>query len=748
MTEQRFPFARRLSPWWVELSALAALLAIGLRLPGLNVAGAIFLLLLAPGWQTARWLGLRRGRGLALPWIALALSLALSPVIVYWTSLVLGFRLLPTAVVMAALVVGLGSLARRQTAVGLVEVGSLPWRGRRNRWLAGALLAGLGVLIILPYLQPTWRGALYPSEINDWPKHYTVIWLLEHTGIPPRNLLYWPQRDQPFVYYYFFHIVVATLRLWSDQALSILTSFVLVTLATVLDLAVLLSFLAQRLFRRQRAALWTLLFVTIATSYDFLATLPQTAKILLAEGWTMRAFVGLTPVFNCQDRLVGLYSAYLWAPHHVAAGLVTLLMVVLLSLLGQTRRLALLLPLLLFALVGFSVYVAAPVLLALAIYAALDVAARGRAAPGAQRRWAVARALAGWAAVAGGFLVVSLPYLRDLLSVSGAETSGLALAIVRNGRTWYTGGVFLSLLGDYWITRLLDAPGHYLLHIGPALFLGVAGWLFYQRQLRSQAAQDGATLGAERLAARFLALGGAAALFLTLFVASSGSLSGVTCNDFRMRGALPLQIALACFAGLAMHIAAPRARPTAGKQQIRWRRWAYPLLLLLVLAAALNTVRGIAGWGVGRFVRSNVVTPPALAAFRFVSDHTPPGAVLQGAGTRYPRDRDLHLYADRVSRLEIGSFPLLHVPTDVFYADGIAVYRAFVTPDSEESWRLWRELEVDYIFVGPEERTLYREQSDLGQLEDPRYFERVYDAFPYQIFRVRLPDALGSHRAP
>lgn len=751
MTEHLPPVVQRLTPWWVEIAALAALLAIALGLPGLNLAGAGFLLFLAPGWQVARLLGLRHKRGYALAWIALGLSLALAPVVVYWTGIVLGFHPLSTAAAMAGVVLLAGALARLRPASQPAPVDGLPWQERRSRWLAGLLLAALAVMVAVPYIQVTLRGALYPTEINDWAKHYTVVWLLEQSGIPPRNLLYPPQREEPFVYYYFFHIVVATLRLWSGQALGMVSAFVIVTLLAVMDLAVLLGLLVQRLFRQERAALWSLVFVTIATSFDFLSILPQTMEILLAQGWTLRAFVGLSPVFNCQDRLVSLYSAYLWAPHHVAAGLVFLLLALLLSLLGQTRRLAALLPLLLVALAGYSVYVAVPVFAALAIYALLDVAARGRSVPGRRGR-AIATALAGWAGVAGAFALLSLPYLRDLLVVTSAESAGLTLYIARNGRTWYTGGVALHLLGDHRITRLLDAPAHYLLHLGPALILGAAGWLLYRPEAHRQRTGSPATethtsqrdgshrTSPERLAARFLALGGGAALLLTLFVASSGSLTGVTCNDFRMRGALPLQIALACFAGLAMSTSAPRStgpRRDAMTGNSRWRRLLYTLALLLVLAAGLNTARAFAGWGLSRFVQQSAVSPQALAALRFVRDQTPPEAIIQGAGNRYPRDRDLHLYADRVSRLEIGSFPLLHVSSDAFYSDGYLVYQAFVTPDAQESWRLWRELGVDYIFVGPEERTLYRQESDLGQLDDARYFEPVYNASPYHIYRVR-----------
>ena len=99
------------------------------------------------------------------------------------------------------------------------------------------------------------------------------------------------------------------------------------------------------------------------------------------------------------------------------------------------------------------------------------------------------------------------------------------------------------------------------------------------------------------------------------------------------------------------------------------------------------------------------------------------------------QDRLLHLYADRVSRVESGSYPLLQVPADTFRPDVQNTVAAFRTRDGAEAWRLWDALGVDYIFIGPQERQAYG--PDLPQFDDNRYFEVVYDHFPYQIMRVR-----------
>ena len=137
-----------------------------------------------------------------------------------------------------------------------------------------------------------------------------------------------------------------------------------------------------------------------------------------------------------------------------------------------------------------------------------------------------------------------------------------------------------------------------------------------------------------------------------------------------------------------------------------------------------------------RFVQPPAVTNEALAAYEFVRGQTPADAIFQGdVGKEVHQDRLLHLYADRVSRVESGSYPLLQVPADVFRPDVQSVVAAFRTRSAEEAWRLLDALGVDYVFVGPQERQAYG--PDLPQFDDGRYFEVVYDRFPYQIVRVR-----------
>ena len=160
---------------------------------------------------------------------------------------------------------------------------------------------------------------------------------------------------------------------------------------------------------------------------------------------------------------------------------------------------------------------------------------------------------------------------------------------------------------------------------------------------------------------------------------SRGAVAQLSCNDLRMRGSLPLQIGLAVFAGLGV--------------VWLWDRTSRLVRVGLVAVIALgvaSTVWTFTERGLVRFVQPPAVTAEALAAYEFIRGHTPADAIFQGdVGREVHQDRLLHLYADRVSRVESGSYPLLQVPADIFRPDVQNVVAAFRTRDGEEAWRLW-----------------------------------------------------------
>ena len=227
-----------------------------------------------------------------------------------------------------------------------------------------------------------------------------------------------------------------------------------------------------------------------------------------------------------------------------------------------------------------------------------------------------------------------------------------------------------------------------------------------------------------RVALLLLFISGASLVVTTLFT-SRGAVAQLSCNDLRMRGSLPLQIGLAVFAGLGVVWLWDRTN----------RLVRVGLVAVIALGVA-STVWTFTERGLVRFVQPPAVTTEALAAYEFVRGQTPADAIFQGdVGREVHQDRLLHLYADRVSRVESGSYPLLQVPVEVFRSDVQSVVAAFRTRSAEEAWRLLNALGVDYVFVGPQERQAFG--PDFPQFDDGQYFEVVYDRFPYQIVRVK-----------
>lgn len=747
MTAQRAAtFVQR---WSVEIAIVAAALVVWGGVPGLRVLGAVGLLLLAPGWQAARWLGLRalpltRPVGTILV-LAVALSLTLSSVIAYWSSLLFGFQLLPLAASLAGVALALGSAARWRPATFTFGVGRL-FDQPRYRRLALALLALLAVLLMLTYFQVHSGGAVYPPFISDYAKQHTVIALLERSGVPPRALLYPPWQDRPFVYPYFFHLLVASLRLLAGYSLNILAAFTLTAVITALAFASLLAVLVRALHGRERPALLSLLFVTVVGGLDLLPLAAQGLANAARDGLSAQALLVSLGVDGWLDpaqrgSIGSFYHFYTWVPQHLAAGLVFVLGVTLYALLGRTpRRLAGLLPFLLLALAGYSVYVAIPVVAALLLYAVGDSV---RAALAKPRPPATVRRLGpalGWLAVASASLLVAFPYLRDLWRVRQAETAGLVFAVASNGLDWLDGALFRQLFGPRWWAHVLDAPLYFLLELGALLVFGLWGWWTYTRRgaeesqsqpdLDDQAGWPGATQS--RPAANLLLLAALVAAAMVLLVSSRGAVVGVTWNDMRMRAVLVVQIFLACFAGLGLEQAWSGAHTPAAA---RLRRG---LAVTLVTLGLLATAWDFTGLGLARFVLDKRIPADEIAAYDFLRLATEPDAVVQGVRGR---DRSLHLYAERMSRVDVGMLSQMHVPIALLSADYAAVQAALTAASSDEAWRLLHQLDVDYLFVGPEERLAFggSPEADLPALRDPAFFRLAYDSTRYDVFQVVAP---------
>ena len=353
--------------WLPELLIAAATASILLRLPILGPLAGGLLIFLAPGWQTLRWLGILPRRNSSSLLLAVGLSLAVSPVILYWTGLLAGFRSLSIAFALAGVSIAMGVLARLRPPATEFHSGALFEDRRYSRIFAG-LLVLLGLMILIPLVQVRTQAGLIPPGMSDWAKHQTISWLIETTGLPPRHLLYPPWQQQNFVYYYFFHILVAALRLMSGGSLSILAAFTVTTLAVCLDFVGLVTLVARKLTGQERPALISALFVSFIGGLDLLPLLPKGGLAVFSSGLSLRTLAALRLGTDCfAGSIPSPYAFYLWAPHHIGAGVALLVGLAVWQTVGGSRRLALLAPVLLFAVAGYSVYVAISVFVVLAI---------------------------------------------------------------------------------------------------------------------------------------------------------------------------------------------------------------------------------------------------------------------------------------------------------------------------------------------------------------------------------------------
>lgn len=718
-----------LGRWWPELLIMGTAALTLFDRPVVNVLAFSFLLLIAPGLEAATLLGFRRNRQPSFLFIVLGLSIALSPVIIYLSSLLFGFssNTVLLGVAGVSLIMGVGGQLRWTSS----DISLEPLFSRR--WYRLVYAVALSMIVLLsaaPYLQIRFQDLIIAPTVNDWPKHFSVSWLIQETGIPPKNLFYWPYREQNFTYYYFFHILVAALSTGGKGALSVLNAYVLVHATGIVAFIGSVTVLTKAIVRNERALLFSTLFLFGIGGLELLTGIPATTSVIVQDGWSLTALKSLYNGLTCEaGPLSSLFDFYVWTPHHLAAGMVYALWLVLNIFMARGIRFIIITAFLMFALIGFSVYVAIPIFLALIPLVGLEIASQvNRQGNGIRWRRGV-NVIASWMAIGVLFLVIAYPYLRDLSGVADAETAGVLFHISSNGDSWKVGALFVPWLGDTPIHRLLDAPTHYILDIGLLLILGGLGVYFDRRYAFLAYNSEEQSVQHWRKARFIIIMAAFFSLLITLFMSSRGAVLGFTCNDLRMRAILPLLIGLVVFSGIALN-----------KLVNDQRRLIMTIVITMMLLGAAQT-----GWmfirtSVIRFVTRTGIGSEELAAYSFLKENTPPDSLVQGdPGRELYRDRPLHIYSNRLSRVMTGLNPLLHVPNDVMAIDGRALIEALSTSSSQKAWDLLHDLEIDYVFIGPEERLAYGDQGRMTQFDDPRFFELVFDMPDYDIYRV-LPE--------
>ena len=351
-----------------------------------------------------------------------------------------------------------------------VRAGSVgrPTAAPRVIWIA-ALVVGVLVLVpFLPYGRVTAEG-VHRMAMSDWYKHLAVTTVLVGGEFPPPNAFLNAVPAAP--YYYGFHLVAAAIEIVSRLELTfwLLLSFTVLTAAAY---PVVLFVLTKDLFNDARRAATAAIGGTFLAGFDAVVWVAHAVRDTVSA-WPLpagpaglRAAVPMTSIdfwiHHNERQFTGPYVTAIWAPHHLAAVLLSLLVIreVCLVRTGPRRRL---LPVVLLASIpAVSVYVA------LALFFGVGVAVLIDAWIERRPPWTTQSGRE-WAQVGVPAFALSLP----VLWVLAGSPSALELGVSSAG-TLLNGALFTALLGDGVVARLLDTPALYLVEFGIIGVLGVS----------------------------------------------------------------------------------------------------------------------------------------------------------------------------------------------------------------------------------------------------------------------------------
>ncbi len=686
--------------------------------PAVSFGAALILVIVLPGFQILRWLGLyadwREARTIIL---AVAAGILGSPVVVYWASKFLGFNRPVVFLALFLFIIGLAGLNRWRPVAGRNPKPLLDTR--RQYVLLSLLLAGLAVGIVIPYVRGYTAAGVYPVEMADWFKHYGVSWSIRYTGVPPVDIFFYgdPARGR-LSYYYFFHLTVATLDLLHSGPSSIYLSFAILTLATSLSFVGVFYLLAQRVLANTKAALWSVLFATVIGGLDVIPMIPycieQFKKKFTGGPFDIILFALSTHIDSWSPapylRLNALYVLYIWVPQHVTGLLAFFLGLYFFREIRYRIRLLTALPLLLLTVLGHSAWIAMVSFVCVALYALYDVGKRWRDGNKVDAQ----RVFGGYALVAFCFLVISSPFLLELIGPN-APKSGIVFEIPQSG-DWLV--PFKTYFSDTPWTRLLDLPVHYFFEFGALLVCGLGGlWLFKTNRRQ------------EPLMPLFLLALITGFLVISFFASGRAwvSLGFTLNNDLGMRAIMPAQAILALFSGY-FWVNLPKLR-FMGWLKVFISTFIGGIMVLGIMAV------GWEGWAMGlaKYFKPPRIDTATYQAFQAMPAFTEPLAIVK------------HRTHDNASsyQLEFAARPpgFFTVEAAVFHPDlrevgyqfGLSRF-AYLNRLPVWSYQMFREMYANYVYLGPADRTL-----DLypEKFENSTFFEKVYAQDGIDIYKVK-----------
>ena len=455
----------------------------------ISLCGALVALVVLPGWATAY--ALVGGDSQADRADALAASFG-------------GIAVSATALWIAGATIGLSrsSILAAPICAALVLVATGPREpaARRSfppRFTALLLLAATFALLVAIPFYPYGRtraDGIHVMGLSDWYLHLMMTSTLDTAGsLPPTNPYLLAHKGAR--YHYAFHLLAAAIHRAAGRPVDVFPILLGLTLLTAAAYPlVLFSVSRRRLGGDAAKAFAAAAGGVFLAGFDLMVWSADIVHTLVAK-WPLPPGIGglrllipsvhlhsWIPVFERQFNAP--YLALLWAPHYVAAVLVSLLC--LHGLRNEIDRPPVFVAAFLLAsLPGLSAYVLLATAVAVGALVLADQWHHG---------WPLWRspATVRWVRTGATALVLAAPILLTLRASVEQHVAPLILHVSSVG-TLRNGALFTFLLGDHQWTRVLDTPALLLFQFG---IVGVLGALSLVRRMR-----DGA-MGRSRARAR------------------------------------------------------------------------------------------------------------------------------------------------------------------------------------------------------------------------------------------------------
>ncbi|MDM8520437.1 hypothetical protein QUF64_10350 [Anaerolineales bacterium HSG6] len=761
-----------ISPWFKTTLTLtvAAIFLILVPIAPLSMLGGLALLIVLPGAQWTRWLGLyRHWRDPQTILLSVTCGMLTTPLFIYWTGLLFGFTRLTILLILPLYILGLTMLALKQPLsnqpprinlkTGLPIIGLI-------------LLTALGVF--LAYFELETSQGYYPVQMEDWQKHYGVAYALRHTGIPPSSpFFYGMYPDEPLIYYYFLHLNGATLDLLAGGESHLHATFVCMIVLASLTFSGLVYLLARTMFGtgkdKDQAAMWALAFATMIGGLDIIPIIHRTItkfrENFPSAPLELALFLPREHIDNWISalslRMNSFYAHHVWVPQHLTGLTIICLGCYLYLTVENRRKLLLIYPLLLFALLGHSTWIAVIVAASLFLFALLQIfsAYRPQAMPwGNPSELSAPNLFMVYALIALSTIIVAAPFIWPLLG-ENAPKSGIVFEIPYLD-SWELLRPLQANVGPTMLARLLDLPFHFLIEMGALIVAGLAGIISYWRLLGSDEVSSlsdtlpppnlplqggGVTSSPETrpisanytraLLPFFTLLLVIGLLTVSLFASGRGwtelDPNLKLNNDLGLRAMMPGQLVLALFGGYFM-ATLPTLIPSNGR-----RRLVQVGLGMLIGLGLLSSGWEFVAMGLTKYQIRPQLSTSAYQTLQDLPEVTP------------PLDKPWPVVQHRLHR-EISRFQLSLGQRPISFATGEAIVFHRHVPElalahqlSQQgfdnglpvwSYQIFHNLGANYIFVGPAEREAKRHPE---KYDHPQYFQHVYDNAEFSIYQVK-----------